>query len=504
MTDEIMTQGKPKKPGLLRRIGWWLWVIFLTSLLVLGFVFAAPWKVITLIVIFLAAVTILPRIYRKWFWAGVCLAFIIFIVWVLTPTDHDGWEMYKYDFSSQLAKLEQERAISPADNAAPDYLALLKEDDGNDANLTDHFLKVYNSPWKSLEHPDAAKSIEKHSQTIKILIDISKIPGCRFPLDKPYDELNPVRYKAFFRWNDMLTASCNKDIGEGRHEQALEKAAAIAQLGRHQIQQGVRMDMMSGIGTKSRAYDIVRTLIMNGLNEEELAFVQNTICAPDNDWGSAWLRMLEYDKLTSACAIAAYYEINHNGQIRISRDPLWPERMRLRKLLGEYNADTNESSTSLQKLFRPFIYKTAYPSWSETKLLKAGTLIRWLFLPESPEDAFAFNEKRGIYSRARKQDHMHMSVLERYKHSMVDSKGTLLLIALKHYKGAFGTWPQNLDENKPIAPAEAFIDPLNNGEFVYKLTDEGFTLYSKGKNGIDNGRDGDDRMIWPIPENNCP
>ena len=70
MADQIMAENKPHKPGLLRRILWWLWVILLTALLVLGFVFAAPWKVITLIAIFLAAATILPRIYRKWFWLG--------------------------------------------------------------------------------------------------------------------------------------------------------------------------------------------------------------------------------------------------------------------------------------------------------------------------------------------------------------------------------------------------------------------------------------------------
>jgi hypothetical protein len=57
-------------------------------------------------------------------------------------------------------------------------------------------------------------------------------------------------------------------------------------------------------------------------------------------------------------------------------------------------------------------------------------------------------------------------------------------------------------------PAEAFIDLINNNSFVYKLTDENFTLYSKGKNGIDEGgrwgyvraldRNEDDIAIWPL------
>jgi len=65
---------------------------------------------------------------------------------------------------------------------------------------------------------------------------------------------------------------------------------------------------------------------------------------------------------------------------------------------------------------------------------------------------------------------------------------------------------------KSLAPEEIFVDPINNNSFVYKLTEENFTLYSKGENNID--EDGeyndtydpnsgkhmveeDDRLIWP-------
>jgi len=84
---------------------------------------------------------------------------------------------------------------------------------------------------------------------------------------------------------------------------------------------------------------------------------------------------------------------------------------------------------------------------------------------------------------------------------MAERKGTLLLIALKRHKEAFGIWPQNLDEVKPLVTPDTFIDPLNNGKFVYKLTKDGFTLYSKGENGIDEegqlSAKQDDWMIWP-------
>ena len=114
---------------------------------------------------------------------------------------------------------------------------------------------------------------------------------------------------------------------------------------------------------------------------------------------------------------------------------------------------------------------------------------------------------------------MHELMLQKYKYSMAYRKGTLLMVAIKRYKDAFDNWPQNLTEIKTLATPDTFIDPLNNGEFAYKLTEDGFTLYSKGENGIDDGGEcetnfnkawrkwetiKDDWMIWPIKSKICP
>ena len=52
-----------------------------------------------------------------------------------------------------------------------------------------------------------------------------------------------------------------------------------------------------------------------------------------------------------------------------------------------------------------------------------------------------------------------------------------------------------------------FVDVINGGEFVYKLTGENFMLYSKGENNIDENGDrwikkpdgtrADDVLFWP-------
>ncbi|MHC4745460.1 MAG: hypothetical protein ACYS8Z_26395, partial [Planctomycetota bacterium] len=76
-------------------------------------------------------------------------------------------------------------------------------------------------------------------------------------------------------------------------------------------------------------------------------------------------------------------------------------------------------------------------------------------------------------------------------------------IALRRYKNRHGRWPQNLDEIKSQVPAQILVDPANNGPFLYKLTADGFELYSIGRNKIDeNGKymrnDPDEPDDWPI------
>jgi len=71
-----------------------------------------------------------------------------------------------------------------------------------------------------------------------------------------------------------------------------------------------------------------------------------------------------------------------------------------------------------------------------------------------------------------------------------------ILIALRRYRNKAGKWPESLDQIK--LSGEVLTDPHGSGAFVYRLTDDGFTLYSKGPNGIDNGgsRASGDQPIW--------
>ncbi len=96
---------------------------------------------------------------------------------------------------------------------------------------------------------------------------------------------------------------------------------------------------------------------------------------------------------------------------------------------------------------------------------------------------------------------------EIYLRSLVTRRGHRILIALRRHKIKTGKWPEDVDEIQSSLSEEILTDPFNSGSFVYKLSDDTFELYSKGKNNIDEDgkRDrrsvketgADDWLIWP-------
>jgi hypothetical protein len=99
-----------------------------------------------------------------------------------------------------------------------------------------------------------------------------------------------------------------------------------------------------------------------------------------------------------------------------------------------------------------------------------------------------------------------------YLRIVSDRRALKIIIELRRYKNKHSHWPKTLDEIKTLAPAEVFVDLVSGDSFVYKLADDTFILYSKGKNKIDeHGQQNaaiapdtrelivhkDDHLIWP-------
>jgi hypothetical protein len=326
----------------------------------------------------------------------------------------------------------------------------------------------------------------------------------------------------------------NNDIAEGRTDQTLEKSVALLKIASHLYQQPTPLDLLGGMASETLVMGQFKRFIIDGdATEAHLSAIEKALSGTKCNWSSVLTNTLEYQKLSATTERAKYYQINQKGRIRLSRDPLAQLRARAREALPLGPIEYEQ--------LRVYYERLAYPSYLEKKLIKAGTICRWFYIPANPQKAAQlidsgyekyyamakpdFDWKKGLEQPSSKFNYTYLterlagisgriyySVHDLYLRLIANKRGSQLLIGLRRYKNKNGRWPEDLDDIKSLAPEEIFVDPINDNSFVYKLTEENFTLYSKGKNNIDeNGEynstwdpnsfeskvEEDDRLIWP-------
>jgi hypothetical protein len=539
MTDPAEIEAKGKTPGLLRRILWWIWVILLTGLLLAGLIFAAPWKVITLIVIFLAAATILPRIYRKWFWLGVGVVVLALIIWVFLPEDNEGWRPYTFD--KELARLQTKYAVPDSENAAIIYNQILvswKQKEANEPNLPNCWFDfVRFGPWLSKDQPEIAAYIKYHQNEIESVLQATKIKKCSFPVIATIEDYtkDSLRLSVSRQWAYLLIASANNDLGEGKPKEASEKYLALLRGGQHLSGQPNSLYILIGIAIEALGLGAINNFVVNqDANDSYLNQIEQSVSQVKHDWNNDLPSFIDTDKLKFKNMVSElFYEINQKGKVRFSHDPM----AKIRETAKELLADTNSAKADI---FSDYWFK---------KLFRANVILYWFYAPQTPEEInkivdaefeknytmtninfdwskepqiipieslfkYKMNFRNQVRILAQMNMNFYFDLHGIYLETQAKQRGTLLLIALRRYKNINGHWPEKLEDINDIAPAEIFIDPTNGDFFVYKRNEDNFTLYSKGKNGIDEGGEfqrrppplgqplkepsPDDRIFWPI------
>jgi hypothetical protein len=501
-----MTEQKAaKKAGRARRIFSWIgWGVF-ALLLVVAIYFRVPWKVVVLFLGLPLTLALVPKRIREWITWSAAAACVAIIIWVFLPNDNEGWRPYTFD--EELAALEAKYAIPDEQNAAAIYNQLF-EVPILDQNEPEFFaqskppsLQLF---WLSHDHPKTAAWLQKHRATIAKLLDAAQMQRCQFTITgDSLADLYPMHPLAKMRqYAQMLVAQANNDIAEGRIDEGLEKCAAALRMANHLNQQPVMLDLLVGYAIEALAIrQLQRFIVSTDITEGHLQTVERVLDEVEHDWSSDISRVLEYDRLwvkNALCSLA--FEVNQKGKVRLSRDPVAYWR------------------SQHPEMFPPITY------W-QSKLTKARILLAWLFMPTTPQARakiidrsfkryFAmtkpdydwgsepktlisvipyirytyllrFNYRRFIGWIASMSEESYYAQRELYLRGIANKRGTELLIALRRYKNNAGRWPQSLHEVAQIAPAEVLTDPVNHGSFVYKLTDDSFTLYSRGKNNID-------------------
>jgi hypothetical protein len=528
MTEREKQNSRPeikKKRCLTSRIVWLAWVSILFILLVAGLFFQAPWKVMTLLFILLFTATVLPRTYRKWFRVGVGCIIAAVIIWIFLPEDSEGWRPYTFD--KELAALEAKRAIPDGENAFIIYNQLLE--DYNEVLVKPNFIDpnlgdcIEGGPWLSEDCPGMARWIRQQESTIAQLVEASKIEQCRFPFNADISRIDYIKYRLIpiQNWALLLNLAANNDIAEGRIEEGLGKYITSLQMGKHQNQQPSLLDFMVGTGLELGSVRQLKRFVVTGdATEERLILIEKALAETKRYWDYNLPRILDYEKLLAKNVWGLFYEVNPEGKIRFTR----------------------RSVSSIRKQLFENIKEEPITTYWRRRFVKVSAILFWFCMPSAPQevgamvdsayercyamakpdfdwqkgprgfsiDSIKFNYRYMIETQLCIQEPVYYSIHETYLRAITQQRGGRLIVALRRYKNKNGNWPERLDDVRSFASEEIFIDPVNGGSYVYKLTGGNFTLYSKGKNCIDDGgRRGfwyeetgaDDLMMWSNEDN---
>ncbi len=355
----------------------------------------------------------------------------------------------------------------------------------------------------------------------------SNFEKCKFDVtSKTLFSFYIERPGAFRRWTQLLSRAANNDIAEGKIEQGLKKNYCILQIGNHICQQSFLIEILTGIAIKNVGIDRFNNFAITGNpSKKQLDAIENMINKVKYDWRSDFSRVLDYEKLFPKNMFGIFYEVNAKGRFRLTSDPskavrtLTPSEFNDIPPLGYFQKKFIKASSIIYWFFIPAtpqeISKTidaAYQKYYEM----TDPNFDWSRQPKPTEFPLSFfelnyklNYKYMIKMLADMEESIYYDIHDFYLREDSSKRGALLLIALRRYKDKNGIWPENLDEIEGLTKEENFIDSANGQSFVYKLTDDSFTLYSKGKNGIDNGgqqyschkdKENDDINIWPLKQ----
>ena len=457
-------------------------------------------------------------------WAWICLMVAMLLAWGILafwPQGLGPWRQYSFD--AELAALEAKRAVPNEENAALRYekaLAAIDPDDRPEfvfggANLRDRLTR---RPWMREDHAQVSDWLDSYASVVTELLQIGQMEHCRWPTFIRYDDIWSVPYRKLSHGAYLLTLAGNRHLGEGRLEEALAAYFSLLRQGEHLQQQTFILDFHYSYGAEESALDMIRyVLVHNELSPEDINRIAQRLPDSANTWQRDAQRLMDFEEYRFVDLLARAYEINEQGRIRFARS---------RPISLENDADGSESTW--KKRQRPLGYCLSMPLEPHDVWPMARDEFREIrrFLdpgPLLPKKSHALDSP-GMFSastirlgcnplRFAARDiafdtYAYADWGERYAENLTYRRGTWLVLGLRKYRDEHRAWPPSLDRIAQYVPADALLDPTRGERFVYRLNEDGFTLYGTGINGIDeDGRwdgvkalDGheDDIVIWPI------
>ena len=438
---------------------------------------------------------------------------------LLWPEGNHTWRPYPFD--DELASIEAKRAVPDSDNVALLYESVFAVIDANDwpdslfrknHNIRTEFT---NYPWKATDFPEVSQWLDSHSNTIDKLLLISKMEKCRWPVQIDIHDDFTVTYEPVRRSGQLITVAGNRDLGEGSFHKAMEKSFCLLRMAQHLYQQTHKLEFYFGFAYEGSALQQLRYIfVQSDVSDEDIEHIASHMPTAANNWDRDTSRLLEFEKFRFAHMMASVYDINKKGKVRFA-----PSFRLLYK-----GGQEQQNSTRKGRLWRLYwLMNMPLDPQGVWDMAEVESIKFKRFLESGPiygvgeDDIEPFPDYfcRMFSNIARRYaiitcfDKVTYNTFgDRYAKCMTRRRGTWLVLGLRKYRNLHGHWPKTLGLISEYVPPEAFIDPMNNGSFVYKLTEENFTLYSQGKNGIDEGgrwgyvrdldKHHDDIAIWPL------
>ncbi len=503
----------PKRPGKARRIlrglfltAKWLFVLLLTILLVAGLIFKAPWKVNTLLTILIITPTIIPRRIRKYIYLTFALVLVALTIWIFLPEDDEGWAPYV--FKDELAALEAKRHVPDEANAALVYNRLLVNYDFDDFDysMPDCLPDDASDYARDVAELQAIGGPEADiDQTIQTLLEAAQFEKCRFEVAYSTFVMDNQfkRMRALKLWARLLASSAEEDVLCMQVGEGLAKYEAMLQMANHTYQQATTLDFLIAAAIEGMAIDGLNKIVMSGrLVEEQLLAIEKKLTSGGFNWQSDWTSILDHEKLSTKNTVAIAYEMSQQGGIRCARNPS-------ASLQVAGSPDEEIPCKALQKTISVFLwFFWPRPNEIDKAVNEAFAPYYAMGDPNYPWPAEPPESKTGFsmspLTYVTPVSSIFYSLHDIYVRTLCRRYAARILIRLQRYYRTNARYPETLEKMQDNAGNDIFTDPTNGSSFVYRPGDGGFTLYSKGKNGVDDGgvRDwesgADDITIWPV------
>jgi hypothetical protein len=511
MTENTSTPRLPKAIRLVYAFIKWTAVAISLLLLILGLFLAMPWRILLVFAVIPAVGIFMPHDLQKWCWMAMAIVTIAIYVWIRSP-EQNASQWRPYVFEEKTAEYLRKRQIPDSINAALRYEELFKRhEEGIFARPVDDQaeLAAYLQPWEEIAQPELTQWIKTLETDMAFLIETAAISECRFTpsvdiktLNEQFKRLNTL--KALLR---ILVQSANQDIQKGLYQSALQKKLTVLQTAQHLWMQKTLLDQAAGYFLERMGRRALsRFVIMNVSDLNTLSAIEQEYQQLNSGWPKCWGEILANEKILTAGMSGLFYQQNQQGHVRFSRNIAEGLRRHMGSRISKYALS---------------------PEISRMIVLVLG-----LSIPAEPEGVTYLIEKRfdrysaivlsGIdLETTEPQEWWHdglnaSSIIDwyvrqrvAYYHALASQNNQFeqnraamtILITLKRYQVEKTVWPESLQAAFNEIPIP--VDPISQKPFVYKKQDAGFTLYSLGKNGLDdNGIKNsiakqDDTLFWP-------